>query len=675
MTDPRSLAAAEAALKSGNREKRAGAYDKMAAKRGAAEAEARLAGIAHALGLADNAVQHMERAAKARPDAAALIGNLGALLNAAGRPEEARAQLDRAIRLKPDFATAHYNLGIVLARLGDPNAAAAAYLRAIALDPRHAGAHLNLANLLSEAKLYADAVKHYRLSLAARPQPGALVGLGNTLKEQGYWQEARQAYEQALALRDNDGVRIKAATALPLVAVSEQEIERSRAEFARGVEALSRRELRIADPAREVGSTHFALAYQGDNDKDLAVASARLFAAACSELRFTAPHCHDGAKSHGNRLRVGFCSRFLRDHSIGRLMLNLIRHMATTGRYEVFVFTFPQPGDAVWEEIARHAVEAVRIPVDLAEARAAIAERRLDVLVYPDIGMEPMTYFLAFARLAPVQCVTWGHPVTSGIPAVDYFLSCEAAEPPDGDDHYSEKLARLGGLPMSYRRPARPDPMKDRAAYGLPSDVHLYFCAQNLFKIHPQLDRPFAEILARDPKGRLLLLHGNDPHWAELLLQRYRAVMPDAMDRVIVLPRQKSRRLHEPAGALRCQPRQPAVQWRQHDLPGARHGHAGRHVARQIPARPPVAGDLRQGRDDGPGGERRGRVRGARLARGERPRLARGRDGADRGGFRRDLRRPRIPDGRRAVPGAGHAVRPGRAVAAPPRTPAPAPPG
>lgn len=32
-----------------------------------------------------------------------------------------------------------------------------------------------------------------------------------------------------------------------------------------------------------------------------------------------------------------------------------------------------------------------------------MAEQQLDVLVYPDLGMEPLTFFMAFARLAPVQ--------------------------------------------------------------------------------------------------------------------------------------------------------------------------------------------------------------------------------------------------------------------------------
>lgn len=537
MNDPKALAAAEAAIRSGKRDEARRLYDKLAEKRSTPDAEARLGALAHALGLAEAAVEHMRRASGARPTDVALLGNLGALLNAAGKLEEARNCLERAIVLKPGFVSAHFNLGIVLARIGDPNAAARCYERAIQLDPKHAGAHLNLANLLSEAKVYDAAVKHYRLSLAARPHPAALVNLGNALKEQGYWKESRQAYEQALSLSPSDGVRIKAATAMPLVPESAEEIDAARQSLTAALQALEARPLTIADPMREIGSTLFALAYQGGNDKPLAQSMARILAKACPALLFTAPHCA-APREAGGKLRVGICSRFLRDHSIGRLMLNLIQHMAATGRYAIFIFSFNRQPDAVSAEIARYAAEVVTLFANLDEARREIAARRLDVLFYPDIGMEPMTYFLAFARLAPAQCVTWGHPVTTGIPTVDYFLSCDAAEPADGDAHYAEKLVRLGGLPMSYRRPPRPDPLKDRAAYGLPLDARIYFCAQNLFKIHPELDRAFLEILRRDPQGHLLLLHGGDPHWAALLLGRYRAIAPELLDRVIVLPRQ-----------------------------------------------------------------------------------------------------------------------------------------
>src|SRR3954469_6306528 len=56
----------------------------------------------------------------------------------------------------------------------------------------------------------------------------------------------------------------------------------------------------------------------------------------------------------------------------------------------------------------------------LAEADRLVAPH---VLIYPDINMDPAAAALAALRLAPVQCMSWGHPETSGYPTIDYFLS------------------------------------------------------------------------------------------------------------------------------------------------------------------------------------------------------------------------------------------------------------
>lgn len=81
------------------------------------------------------------------------------------------------------------------------------------------------------------------------------------------------------------------------------------------------------------------------------------------------------------------------------------------------------PADPRYTASADADTRSVASRDDLAGVRQAIAAERLDVLFYTDIGVEPPTYFLAFARLAPVQCLTLGHPVTTGIPNMDYFLS------------------------------------------------------------------------------------------------------------------------------------------------------------------------------------------------------------------------------------------------------------
>src|SRR5712691_10277764 len=85
-------------------------------------------------------------------------------------------------------------------------------------------------------------------------------------------------------------------------------------------------------------------------------------------------------------------------------------------------------------------------------ARAILADR-LDVLIHLDIGMPPADIRLAGLRLAPVQCVTWGHPTTTGLPTVDYFLSSALMELAEGTQHYTEKMVPLPGLSIWYDEP------------------------------------------------------------------------------------------------------------------------------------------------------------------------------------------------------------------------------
>ena len=52
---------------------------------------------------------------------------------------------------------------------------------------------------------------------------------------------------------------------------------------------------------------------------------------------------------------------------------------------------------------------------DLNHITQQVRAAALDVLLYPEIGLDPVTYFLSFARLAPVQAVWFGHPDSTGL--------------------------------------------------------------------------------------------------------------------------------------------------------------------------------------------------------------------------------------------------------------------
>jgi CRISPR-associated protein Csy1 len=95
----------------------------------------------------------------------------------------------------------------------------------------------------------------------------------------------------------------------------------------------------------------------------------------------------------------------------------------------------------------------------------------LDVLVYPEVGMHPDIVALSALRLAPVQCMAWGHPTTSGSPQMDWYISCEAMETADAPSQYRERLALLPGLGTNYAMPELSGEPR-RAEFGLPEEPH-----------------------------------------------------------------------------------------------------------------------------------------------------------------------------------------------------------
>ncbi len=88
----------------------------------------------------------------------------------------------------------------------------------------------------------------------------------------------------------------------------------------------------------------------------------------------------------------------------------------------------------------------------LDRARAEVAGLKLDLLLYLDGTMAKMCRRIAMSRLARVQAVSHGHPVTTGIPrdVMQFYVSWAAAELPHEQSrhHYTEELALLPGDTM-----------------------------------------------------------------------------------------------------------------------------------------------------------------------------------------------------------------------------------
>jgi protein O-GlcNAc transferase len=295
----------------------------------------------------------------------------------------------------------------------------------------------------------------------------------------------------------------------------------------------------LDDSGDKLGSTSFYLAYHNANDRLLMEALCRLFRACVPDLTTSAPHVSSwrSPAERGQRIRVGFLSAYMNNHTIGKLYQGYIRHL-DRNRFEVVMIHLAKSRqDAFRQNLDELADKVVTLPANIKGQQQAVAAEQLDVLFYPDIGMAPSTYFLAYARLAPVQAVSWGHPNTTGLDTIDYFVSAAPIEPEDAEEHYTERLIRMRRLPCFYQPMAAPVQISSRAALGLPETGTLYGCPQSLFKFHPDFDAVLAAIAEGDLTGRIVLLEGNHSSWAELLRARWAKTYPVLLERVLFLPR------------------------------------------------------------------------------------------------------------------------------------------
>jgi protein O-GlcNAc transferase len=350
---------------------------------------------------------------------------------------------------------------------------------------------------------------------------------------------ARRAYE----LNPTPEARMSMALIVPSIMPSAEAIPDARARYERGVTELLAAPPHLAAPGGDLGVAAFFLAYHGECDRDLQVATARLFLRAIPSLDFTAPHCAESRDAparerRGTKIRIGFISRFFAAHSIFSTSVGLIEKLSREVFEVVVLRITPSRDDACTARVRAAADLAVDLDPDLYRARDQIAALALDILFYQDIGMEPLSYFLAFARLAPVQCVSFGHPNTTGIPTMDYFISNDSFEPADADAHYSETLVKLHDLPTLayYYEPKMPDASATAESFGLPHGSTLYVCPQTLFKLHPDFDPIFEGILERDPGGVVVLIAGQFREFTDRLRARFARTLAARAQRVLFLP-------------------------------------------------------------------------------------------------------------------------------------------
>ena len=493
--------------------------------------------------------------------------NLGNILLTQNQVDAAIDAYEKALSLKPRDPDILYNMGVAFETKNDSARAACYFGYSFYRQGKYQEAitqyqkflesqigdialYLALADCYKCLNQYSEVIKIYREAINLYPTAEWLYfNLALAWQEFGDTKQSIAVLTEALQqLPDNLMLRLHQLLMLPIIYQTLEEIEFYRNRFTQGLDALVRQTKldspeAICNALTSIGcTTTFYLQYQGKNDLILQKQYGQFVhkVMAANYPHWTKPLSRLSINA-GEKIRVGYISANLRNQTVGKLMLGWIKNHNRQD-FEIHCYHTGRSVDQITRQYQLYSDAFHHVPDDLDAVCEQIVNDRLHILVFTDIGMDFNTNQIAGLHLAPVQCVSWGHPITTGLPTIDYYLSSELMEPANAQEHYSEQLICLPNIGICYEKPDIPQETKPRSEFQLRDDAILYLSCQSLFKYLPQYDYIFAAIAQQVPQAQFAFLCHTSKPITEKFRQRLKRAFDsfnlDSEEYCVILPRQ-----------------------------------------------------------------------------------------------------------------------------------------
>lgn len=448
------------------------------------------------------------RALALQPDFLAARKSMSRLLVSTDRVEEAIESYRLEASLDPGNADPHHQAGMLLIRAERLQEANVQFREAVALAPERADLLEELGLVQHKVLQLDDAEATFRRAISLWPESSNYhYYLGAVLEDAERRKDAAASYQRAV---DLDGRNVlarwsKVMVSLEAVSDSVESAALARQTF---LDALSEFEAWFEnsqiDGAGFVGKRRpFFLTYQAQSN----VEWLRTYGALCAKAmqRWLEKEPRSEIQVHsGDRIRIGIVSADVSIHSVWlALTKGWVQHLDRK-RFEIGIFSLLAMKDqeSDWAKSNADFFEAG--PKSLSEWVRTIRSFGPTILIYPAIGMEETSFQLASLRLAPTQLNAWGHPETSGLPTLDYYVSAELLEPVDAQREYSETLVRLPNLGTYYKKLEIQVHDAGLSELGIAADRPILICPGTHFKYQPDHDQVFVDIARLLPDAQFI---------------------------------------------------------------------------------------------------------------------------------------------------------------------------
>ena len=442
-----------------------------------------------------------EKAIQIQPNNSAAYNNLGIILNELEEHQKAMSCYEKAIKIQPNNSVVFNNLGSTYKELEEYQKAMSCYKKAIKINPNYVNAYFNLGIILNKLEEHQKAMNCYEKSIQINPNYiDAHNNLGILYNQLGEHQKAINCFEKAIKIEpENLTSHWLSMNTFPIIYKNFEEIEHYRERF---IKSIKKVDLLLDNKSKyskkqlinSINScTNFYLHYQGKDILELQKHYAHLIEKITQGI-YQEFHKERKKNISSKYIKIGFVSSLFKIHTVTKLFKNWILKLDQK-YFKRFVYYAGNKFDHNTNEIKEN-VDYFFNHTDVDRLINQISQDNLDVLIYLDIGMKPIIQILSSLRLAPIQCNTWGHPVTSGLKNIDYFFSSELMEGQNSQKHYSENLIMLPNLGINYDFPDLSNIKKINILKRPNTTVFLNL--QSLFKLLPQDDHIYLDILKKN---------------------------------------------------------------------------------------------------------------------------------------------------------------------------------
>lgn len=412
----------------------------------------------------------------------------------------------QALRKNPRNLKALRLLSFALYQHNTPEEAFASFRQAAALMPEDAELLVNYGNLLLTMGRNQDALPILEKVVALRPDHSTCWSrMAQCCYLLNQNQKGFDASQRALATAKNNDQR---ADALMQSATHRRELGQVREAIGDTLEAIA------LLPHVYYNYTNALLFMLADPHcpVERIAALAREFEARFGEpLRTTWPDFSSLDRNPWRKLRVGVVSPDFRSHAVMYFAEGLLAQLDRS-QFEVIAFSLFPTEDYVTTRVRCHADRFVSLHGLTHEAQAhAITEAQIDIVI--DLaGHTGGNALLALARKpAPIQITTIGYPGTTGLHAMDWWLSDAVTDPADAQQWYSERLYRLPTRWTCYRPMIRNPLWRYQPVYqvrptpALANGYITFGSCNNLGKLTDEVLALWGRVLDAVPGSRLLI--------------------------------------------------------------------------------------------------------------------------------------------------------------------------